>query len=59
MRKFPWFGKRTLENCRLITKMGVKPQQQDGKCDGFQKSENDDEPCNTCMECKLNTFYEE
>ena len=39
--------------------MGVKPQQQGGKCDGFQKSANDDEPCNTCMECKLNTFYEE
>lgn len=48
-----------LEHCRLITEMGVKPQQQGGKCDGFQKSANDDEPCNTCMECKLNTFYEE
>ena len=61
MRKFPWFGKRTLENCRLITKMGVKPQQQGRKnVTGFSKNrKNDDEPCNTCMECKLNTFYEE
>lgn len=32
---------------------------QDGKCDGYQKSEGDDEPCETCKECKLNTFYED
>lgn len=36
-----------------------KPRQQDGKCDGYQKSEGDDEPCETCKECKLNTFYED
>lgn len=59
MGKYPWSGKRTLEHCRLITKMGVKPRQHDGKCDGFQKAVNNDEPCNICMKCKLNTFYEE
>lgn len=59
MGKYPWSGKRTLEHCRLITKMGVRPRQHDGKCDGFQKAANNDEPCNICMKCKLNTFYEE
>ena len=49
--------KRTLEHCSLITKYG-KPRQADGKCDGFQKSKDDDEPCDICVDCKLNTFYE-
>ena len=54
-----WNGKRTLEHCSLITKMGGKPTQMNGKCDGFQKSRDNDEPCDTCMKCKINTFYEE
>lgn len=49
--------KRTLEHCSLITKYG-KPKQYDGKCEGFQKSNTDDEPCNQCMDCKLNVFYD-
>lgn len=59
MGKYPWSGKRTLDHCGLITRMGGKPQQQNGKCDGFQKSNDNDEPCEICMKCKLNTFYEE
>lgn len=59
MGKYEWSGKRTLDHCRLITKMGEKPSQQDGKCDGFQKSSNDDEPCEICKKCNLNTFYED
>lgn len=58
MGKYPWSGKRTLNHCRLITQFG-KPRQHDGKCDGFQKSGTDDEPCEICRKCKLNTFYED
>lgn len=58
MGKYPWSGKRTLDHCSLITKMGGKPQQYDGKCEGFQKGNDNDEPCEICMKCKLNTFYE-
>lgn len=45
--------KRTLENCALIKKVGCKPNQYDGKCEGFGKSEYDDESCNVCKECEL------
>lgn len=54
--------KRTLEHCGLITKMGDKdcpPKQEDGKCYGYGKSQDDDEPCEICKECKLNVFYKE
>lgn len=62
MGKYPWSGRRTLDHCRMISKyqgMLGKPRQQDGKCEGYQKSKGDDEPCETCKECKLNTFYED
>ena len=43
---------RTLENCTLIQKCVRKgiggPEQRNGKCMGYQKSENDDEPCEIC-----------
>lgn len=54
--------KRTLDHCGLITKMGDKncpPKQTDGKCEGYQKSSTDDEPCEICKNCKLNEMYEE
>ena len=51
--------KRTLDNCSLIKKIRIIPRQYDGKCEGFSRSEDDDEPCEKCKECKLNTFYEE
>ena len=31
----------------------------DGKCVGYQKSETDDEPTDSCMNCKENQFYED
>lgn len=49
--------RRTLEHCSLITLYG-KPKQYDGKCEGFQVSEEDDEPCEQCMDCKLNVYYD-
>jgi hypothetical protein len=51
--------KRTLDNCRLIKRHG-KPEQdrENGICLGFGRGENDDEPCDTCKECKLNSTYD-
>lgn len=48
--------KRTLQNCSLIKKYG-KPEQYNGLCEGFGRSENDDEPCEICKECKLHYLY--
>ena len=54
---------RTPKHCGLITKMGDKgtnyPKQVDGKCEGYQVSRDNDEPCDICKECKYNEFYEE
>jgi hypothetical protein len=50
-------AKRTIENCSLIRKHG-KPNMDNGKCVGFG-TENDDEPCETCKNCKLNNTYEQ
>ena len=60
-------GRRTVENCRVIkialyhghgipytVKLGNKVF-----CQGYQKSECDDEPYHKCRDCKLNIFYEE
>ncbi|AYH40729.1 hypothetical protein A5N82_13400 [Christensenella minuta] len=44
--------KRTLDNCKLVTKYG-HPRQTNGTCDGFQKSEYDDEPYSVCVDCPL------
>jgi hypothetical protein len=49
--------KRTLDNCTLVQRHG-RPEQKDGKCQGFARSEYDDEPCERCKECKLNEHYE-
>jgi hypothetical protein len=60
-------SRRTIENCRVI-KHGVrngegKPltEEYNGKvyCQGYQRSECDDEPCEDCMECSLNIFYQD
>ena len=45
--------KRTLENCSLIKFMEVRPNQCGGVCEGFGKSDMDDEPCEVCKKCKL------
>lgn len=50
---------RTLENCSLIkrnVKRGIgEPEQyyNINKCLGYAKSEMDDEPCETCKNCKF------
>lgn len=44
--------KKNLENCSLIKKLGI-PKQYNGLCEGFVKSEYDDEPCEICQKCKL------
>lgn len=50
-----------MELCWLIHKYkkceGV-PKIIDGKCEGYQIDENNDEPCETCKECRFNTYYE-
>ena len=54
--------KRTLDHCGLITKMGDKdspPKQINGKCEGYQKSCINDEPCEICKRCKLCIYNEE
>lgn len=43
---------RTLENCDLIKKYGM-PLQENGECVGFQTSQYNDEPCETCKRCRL------
>lgn len=56
-------AKRTIENCTLI-KRGVhrlglgEPETRNGKCLGYGRGENDDEPCEKCKVCTLNTAYE-
>lgn len=54
--------KRTFENCSLIQQRRRKgfgvPQQRNDFCLGYQKGENDDEPCEKCKSCKLNISYE-
>ena len=55
--------KRTLYNCSLIKKMvneGIgEPERHYTTRVGYQKSENDDEPCEICKNCKLNYMYGE
>ena len=46
-----------LSSCNLVKKLG-NPIIRDGKCEGFCKSNYDDEPCEQCKECRFNIFYE-
>ena len=48
--------KRTLDNCRLVAKYG-RPVQYDGACEGFCRSESDDEPCAACKDCVLHYLF--
>ena len=54
--------KRTFENCTLIQKCvrsGIgEPERRNGKCLGYQKGENDDEPCEICKKCSLNESFD-
>lgn len=54
--------KRTIENCSLKKRVGeAGTEVHNGKvyCQGFARSEYDDEPCEKCKACKLNVWYEE
>jgi len=59
-------SKRTMDNCRVIkaaVARGIgKPltEEVNGKkyCQGYQKSEHDDEPYIKCLSCRFNVFYE-
>jgi hypothetical protein len=50
--------KRTLQNCKLVQKYG-EPKQYDNRCEGFGRSDFDDEPCNICKKCKLHYLNQE
>ena len=49
--------KRTIANCSLIKKSvsaGIGcPFVIKGQCAGYQKNDDDDEPCEICKKCKL------
>lgn len=57
--------KRTLDNCTLIkecVKKGIgEPKQYYNieRCEGYARSEYDDEPCEKCKKCKYNIAFEE
>lgn len=59
-------NKRTIENCRVIksaakkgiNKPGIETFNNKLYCQGYQKSESDDEPYEKCKGCHLNIFYE-
>jgi len=57
-----YLTKRTIENCAVIknaVKRGLgEPEIQLGKCLGYSNG-YDDEPCEKCKDCKLNTAYED
>ena len=55
---------RTIENCTLIKK-GIKQGIGEptrfynvNKCEGYAKSEVDDEPCEQCKKCKFCIYKE-
>ena len=51
---------RTIRRCKLIRKDGENPRymvMNDNKCEGYQKSYYDDEPCELCKTCKISQFY--
>lgn len=55
-------AKRTVENCSLMKKQrrygyGTPEIEFYGKCLGYSTSSTDDEPCETCKKCKLNSAY--
>lgn len=48
-------AKRTSENCRYVRKVGSPGTDANGKCMGFAKSKEDDEPMEICKQCKCCT----
>lgn len=52
-------AKRTPNNCDVIKQNGNHGTDGDGKCMGFGRAWNDDEPCEECKKCRYCTSYEE
>lgn len=59
-------SRRTIDNCRIIKSAEAKgigkplTEEVNGKkyCQGYQKSDSDDEPYATCLNCYLNIFHQ-
>jgi len=51
--------RRTIKNCRLVNKYGNPGKENNGKCPGFARSYDDDEPPETCKNCKLHWLYDD
>lgn len=47
------------KHCEIIKQKGDPGTDGNGKCMGFGRSEEDDEPCQPCKRCKHCTSYEE
>ena len=45
-------AKRTPENCKYVKRHGNPGIDASGKCMGFAKSKEDDEPVEVCKRCK-------
>ncbi len=50
---------RTPYNCGIIKRIGEPGEDGNGKCMGFGRAQNDDEPFEPCKKCKYCTSYEE
>ena len=56
---------RTIENCTLIKKcvkngLGEPDRFWNiNRCEGYQKNEHDDEPCEQCKKCKYCIYRED
>jgi hypothetical protein len=57
-------SRRTIENCRVVKRAIRQGKGEPGKeefngkiyCQGYQRSEDDDEPCTKCKTCHLNIW---
>jgi len=64
MTESEWYAKYICEesdDCELIRKYVItgigKPNMEGGKCKGYCKNENDDEPLEACKCCKICSLY--
>ena len=46
-------------NCWFADKCGLEPNIIDEMCEGLQKSQFDDEPCEVCKDCNVHYYNEE
>jgi len=54
VNKMTW----TLDNCSLVVTYG-RPEQYDGKCEGYIKARTDNEPIELCKKCALHYLYDD